>query len=503
MNIPKNSRMEAELTVLYRISKRMARQHDVSSLIHDVLDILETEIGFSYAAFALRHPNRDEFAIEAARGTPGHEQPNAVFAIGEGISGQTAQSMEASLHPGGDRSGQTALLCVPVIHQRMAIGTITIEHPGAPEDELQHELRFLNLVSDILAEGVSRIREDIEEREILMEENRSLHKKLSSRSQPDDMVGSCGGMREVYNQIAQVADSQATVLIRGESGTGKEMVARAIHHGSTRRGRPFVAVNCAALPEGLIESELFGHEKGAFTGAAETRKGRFEQASGGTLFLDEIGDISPAVQVRLLRALQERCIDRIGGTAPIPINVRIVAATNRNLEEAIANNSFRDDLYYRLNVFPIHIPPLRSRRSDIITLADHFIQKYNTVYSKKIRRVSTAAINMMTSYHWPGNVRELENCIERAVLISQDDVIHGYSLPPSLQTADQTNTPLIPREGASLHTMLDSYEREIIIDALKKRRGNAAAASQDLQTTPRIMNYAIKRLGINAAMYRK
>jgi Nif-specific regulatory protein len=309
-------------------------------------------------------------------------------------------------------------------------------------------------------------------------------------------------MRAVYDQIAQVADSPATVLIRGESGTGKELVARAIHFSSSRRNNPLVCVNCAALPENLIESELFGHEKGAFTGAVQQHRGRFELANGGTIFLDEIGDISVAVQVRLLRVLQERTFERVGGTQPIKVNVRVIAATSVDLEKAISENEFREDLYYRLNVFPIMLPRLRDRRSDIILLADHFVTKYNKAYGRNIKRISSAAINMIMAYHWPGNVRELENCIERAVLSSADNVVHAYSLPPSLQTETQTSTSLIPDEGASLKDMVNSYERELIVDALKKHRGSAAAAARYLQTTPRILNYRITKLGVDRSQYR-
>ena len=508
------NRAKQELSVLYRISQHMAQQHDVSSLLNDVLDILELEIGIQRAAFALRRPDSDVFVVEAARGMSAEEQRRGQYGLGEGITGRVAQSGEPALVPDisqdpnflnrtRSRQGEkTAFLCIPVVHQRIVIGTMSIDRPGGPLDVLQHDLDFLKLVGDILAEGVSRIREDIEERDGLIAENRQLRQQLGDRYHPSNMVGNCSSMRQVYDQIAQVADSTATVLVRGGSGTGKELVARAIHYSSSRRNNAFIGINCAALPENLIESELFGHEKGSFTGAAQQRKGRFELANGGTLFLDEIGDIAPSVQVRLLRALQERTIERVGGNETIRINVRIVTATSRDLEKEIEEGNFREDLYYRLNVFPIHIPALRDRRSDIMLLADSFIQKYNEAYGKQIRRISTAAINMMMAYHWPGNVRELENCIERAVLTSQDEVIHGYSLPPSLQTADQTNTALIPREGASLKEMLDSYEREVIIDTLKKHRGNAAAAARDLQTTPRIMNYAVKRLDITPGKYR-
>jgi len=510
----KQDRADLELSILYRISQRMAQQHDVSSLLDDVLDIMETEMGLSRGTLTLQRPDSDVLKIEASRGLSDAERRRGQYKLGEGVTGRVAQSGEAALIPdtssdpdflnraGSQTEPSMSFLCTPIVYQRRVIGTISITRPRAPQEELKRDLSFLQLVGGLLADGVARIREEIEERDGLMAENRRLREQLGDHYHPSNMVGNCSSMRHVYEQIAQVADSMATVLIRGESGTGKELVARAIHYSSSRRNNPFVCVNCAALPENLIESELFGHEKGSFTGAMHQRQGRFEMANGGTLFLDEIGDIAPSVQVRLLRALQERTIERVGNNEAIPVNVRIVTATSRNLEQEIRDGKFREDLFYRLDVFPIHLPALRDRRSDIMLLADSFVQKYNDVYDKHIRRISTAAINMMTAYHWPGNVRELENCIERAVLVSPDEVIHAYSLPPSLQTADQTNTALIPREGASLKEMLGSYEREVIIDALKRRRGSAAAAARDLQTTPRIINYAIKRLHIKPSNYK-
>ena len=247
-------------------------------------------------------------------------------------------------------------------------------------------------------------------------------------------------MKQVYEQIVQVAHTNTTVLIRGESGTGKELIAHALHYNSPRAKKPFVKVSCAALPDSLIESELFGYEKGAFTGAHARKKGRFELAEGGTLFLDEIGDINLTTQVKLLRVLQEKEFERIGGTETIRANVRLITATNKDLEQAIADGQFREDLYYRLNVFTIFVPPLRERKSDLLLLADHFLQKYAKEHGRDIRRISTPAIDMLTSYHWPGNVRELENVIERAVLICDGAVIHGHHLPPTLQTAQASGT---------------------------------------------------------------
>jgi len=508
------SRARQELATLYRISQAMAHRHGITDLLDTVLDILENEFGLSRGTLTLRRPDADIFEIKASRGLSEKERQLGSYRPGDGITGTVAKTGKPELVPdisrnpnflnrtGTRNAGKKAFLCVPIIHRNQVIGTMSIDRPTAPLAELQEDLNFLKLVADLLAEGVSRIREDIEERDSLRAENRKLRQELGDRYSPSNMIGNCNSMQAVYDQIAQVADSAATVLIRGASGTGKELVARAIHFGSSRRGNPLVCVNCAALPENLIESELFGHEKGSFTGAVQQRIGRFEQANGGTIFLDEIGDISIAVQVRLLRVLQERTFERVGGTAPVKVNVRVIAATSVDLEKAMREGRFREDLYYRLNVFPIMLPNLRDRRSDIILLADHFVNKYNKAYGKSIKRISSAAINMMMAYHWPGNVRELENCIERAVLAGTDDVIHAYSLPPSLQTESQTSTGLIPVEGASLKDMVSSYEREIIVDALKKHRGSAAAAARYLHTTPRILNYRISHLGIDRKLYR-
>jgi Nif-specific regulatory protein len=305
-------------------------------------------------------------------------------------------------------------------------------------------------------------------------------------------------MRLVYEAIAQVAKSSTTALIRGESGVGKELIAHAIHHSSLRSGKPYIKVNCAALPETVVESELFGHEKGAFTGATAMRKGRFELADGGTLFLDEVGDFSPATQVKVLRVLQEMEFERVGGTKTIKSNVRIVAATNRNLEEMVEKGEFRQDLYYRLNVFPIYIPPLRERKSDLLLLADHFAQKYAKSNHKAVKRISTPAIDMLTAYHWPGNVRELENCIERAVLLSNDGVIHGHHLPPTLQTAEGSGTVPV----GTLDEEVARLEREMICEALKNSRGNCSKAASAMGLTERIMGLRLKKLDIDWKRFR-
>jgi Nif-specific regulatory protein len=496
------------MAVLNQISHVLVHQRNVPALLREVLDILYREMGLERGTFTLCHGNMLE--IEASHGLSEQEIQRGKYKVGEGITGKVVKTGRPKIIPDISKEPEfldrtktrgekenLAFICVPIKHQNKVIGALSIDRPTDEDADLMLDFELLETVVNILADAVATIRDEVEERMKLLEENKRLRIELGEKFQPGNIVGKCSGMQAIYAMISQVAESSATVLIRGESGTGKELVARAIHHASQRRNKPFIAVNCAALPENLIESELFGHEKGSFTGAIAQRKGRVEIANGGTLFLDEIGDISLPVQVKLLRFLQERTFERVGGHEPISVDVRVLAATSRNLEEEMAKENFREDLFYRLNVFPIQMPRLSERRSDIILLADYFLTKYSKMYNKNIKRISTPAINMMMMYHWPGNVRELENCIERAVLTSSDEVVHGYNLPPSLQTAQATDTSILPKEGASLATMVASYERELIVDALKMHRGNVAASARTLGSTPRILHYKIEKLNVD------
>jgi Nif-specific regulatory protein len=410
-----------------------------------------------------------------------------------------------------DRTGarfgvrNVAFICVPVIHNNEVIGTMSIDRAVVPGVDLGRDLGLLETVANITAEAVATSREEHAERERLLEENRQLKQELRT-ARPPELIGNCSAMHKVYAMISQVANSDATVMIRGASGTGKELVAKAIRSGSRRKDKPFVVVNCAALPEYLIESELFGHEKGAFAGASSRRTGLVESADTGTLFLDEVADLPPAMQVKLLRFLQDKSFSRAGSNVQSSVNVRIIASTSRNLEELISSGGFREDLYYRLNVFPIILPELRERKADIVLLAEHFLNKYSTQHKRRINRISTPTVNMMMAYHWPGNVRELENCMERAVLASTDNVIHGYDLPPSLQTAQNGDgeTSVVPENiEADFNTMVGSFERELIVEALKRNHGNVAAACRTLRVTPRIIHYKIRKLGINPKWYIK
>jgi Nif-specific regulatory protein len=314
---------------------------------------------------------------------------------------------------------------------------------------------------------------------------------------PAGLIGRSAPMLLVYKQVAQAADAHVPVLITGESGTGKELVARAIHRHSRRSARPFVPVNCGALTETLLESELFGHTRGSFTGATSDTRGLFEQAQGGTVFLDEIGDTSPAFQVKLLRVLQEFEVRPVGGTRPVRIDVRVLGATNVDLEEAVAAGRFRQDLYYRLGVLIIRVPSLRDRREDIPLLIDRFLQ---AACGRAGRTVTLApsALERLIAHDWPGNVRELENTIERSVLVCDGAVIHAHHLPPTLQTAEASDTV----SRVALVEAVQAFEKDLVLDALKSTRGNCARAAKLLSTTERILNYKVRKYEIDTARFR-
>ena len=407
-------------------------------------------------------------------------------------------SVEPTLNFLQKTESETSLIILPIILEEKILGVLAAEFLyGEKFDFEQHKL-FLSVVASLVAQAFKVENAVSDERQKLADENSHLRQELKEKYDFSQIIGNSSPMRHIYDQVSQVARSNATVLLRGESGTGKEMIAHAIHYNSLRSKQPFIKVNCAALPETLIESELFGFERGAFTGADRRKKGRFELANNGTLFLDEIGDLSPPTQIKLLRVIQEREFERLGGTETIKINVRLITATNKNLEKEIAAGKFREDLFYRLNVFTIFLPPLRERKSDILLLAEHFLAKFEREHGKEIKRISTPAIDMLASYHFPGNVRELENVIERAVLVCDSNVIHGHHLPPTLQTAEVSGTVT----QVSLVSAIESYESDLIQDALKSTRGNVAKAAKMLDTTERILGYKIKKYNIAPKRFR-
>ncbi|CAA6677143.1 MULTISPECIES: sigma 54-interacting transcriptional regulator [unclassified Lentimonas] len=393
-----------------------------------------------------------------------------------------------------------ALICMPIKSGPETFGLLTVEKRAHRKSSLQSSTQILTLITRVIAQALNfRLR--ISERfNALEEENERLLKQISTKSKnPAGIIGNSSAMHSVYSNISQVAPTNATVLIRGESGVGKELVAKALHQQSERADKPFIKFNCAALSDSIIESELFGHEKGSFTGAHALRKGRFEEADGGTIFLDEIGDISPSVQVKLLRVIQEREFERVGGNSSIKVDVRIITATSRDLESMVEAQRFRSDLYYRLNVFPIYVPALRERRSDTLALADFFLERFSSQNGKHLNRISSAAIDLLHSYHWPGNVRELENVIERAAILAAGSSIEAMHLPPTLQKRSDQET--ITQNG-SLQSAISAVEREMIVNTLKEHKGNLARAARQLDISERIIGLRVKKYQINPALFK-
>ena len=504
---------ERELDALYKISQVLATGLRQRQTLDEVLDVLHRDLGMKRGTIVLVSPDGQELLIEVAHNLSDRQKRAVRYRMGEGVTGKVVQTGKPMVVPKVSQEplfldrlhhrrklakDEISFICVPIAIGNEVVGALSADRLFEESASLEDDVRLLSIVASMIANDVRSRRAVSEERHVLQEENLRLRNELEDRFRPENIIGNSGGMREVYRAIHQVAASDTTVVIRGESGTGKELVAHAIHYSSPRAKGAFIKVNCAALSENLLESELFGHEKGAFTGAIATRKGRIEEAEGGTLFLDEIGDFSPAIQVKLLRVLQEREFERVGSNHPQKANVRILCATSRDLEKAVEAGTFRQDLYYRINVFPIFLPPLRERKDDILLLADCFVEKYARKMGKDVRRISTPAINMMVMYHWPGNVRELENCIERAVLLTSDAVIHGYHLPPTLQTSEASDTVGV----GTLEERVAVFERDIIVDALKRTNGNMALAARDLGTTPRILRYKIAGLGLDPKRYR-
>ncbi len=502
-----------KLTDLLELSQTLGSTLNLKSALARVLEILEDHHATRSGGIMLLDEASGELVIEAATGISWQTARRTRYRVGEGITGRVVESGKPVVVPQVSREplflnrtgvlkdaakAELTFVCVPIRVDERNAGALGVTLAYTPEGSYEGTLKFFGIVASMIGQAL-RVHRLVEaERQRLLQENMQLRQELKERYDFRNVVGNSRPMQAVYEQVSQVAASNTTVLVRGESGTGKELIAHALHYSSPRAGKPFVKVSCAALPESLIESELFGHEKGAFTDARSQKKGRFELAHGGTLFLDEVGELSSSTQVKLLRVLQEREFERLGGVEPIRVDVRMIAATNKDLEAAVRQGTFREDLYYRLNVFTLCLPPLRERRPDILLLADHFVEKYAAAHGKDVRRIATTAIDMLMSYHWPGNVRELENCLERAVLVCEGGVIHGHHLPPTLQTAEVSGT--LPR--LALEAAVDSYEKDLILDALKTARGNRARAARLLSTTERVIGYKVKKYGIDCARYR-
>jgi Nif-specific regulatory protein len=511
---PYLSRDVRELSLLFGISQQFNETLDLNDVLQSVLKMMADQMGFVRGALTILNRKTGEIVLDESYGLLPEEQEKGKYLLGEGITGKVVETGQPFIVPkiseeplflnrtksrSSIHASELSFICVPVKNGKEVIGALSVDRPFDIDASLEDDARLLSIIASCLSQSVRLRQLAQEETEKLKKENARLQEELKNIHAPKNIIGTSKAMRVVYSLVEKVSPASTTVLLLGESGVGKEMVAQAIHYGSGRGVGPFIKFNCAAIPESLIESELFGHEKGAFTSASASRKGRFELADGGTIFLDEIGEIPLSTQTKLLRVLQEKEIERVGGSETISVNVRILAATNRNLEELIKEGRFREDLYYRLNVFPILVPPLRERKTDIILLADRFIEKFSAEHSKSVTQISPPAIDMLLAHHWPGNVRELENCIERAVILSSGSVIHSYNLPPSLQSSTQG----ISETKGSLREKLEKVEIESIISEMEKAGGNMAKAARALGITERMIGLRMNKYAIDPKKFKQ
>lgn len=537
-NLPPSAKAdlhEVELVTIYEISKILSSSLDLHKTIHEVLNLLSSHLHMRRSMVSLLQD--DELRVVAASGLSGEEIGRGRFLLGEGITGRILQTGVPAVVPDvsqeplflnrtGSRKlkeGETvAFIGVPIKVGRDSIGVLSVDREGCLSKRcaFERDVRFLSMVSNLIGQTVLLHRSVATERQQLMQEQFRLQKELHGKYSLENVIGHSKRMQEVFADVHQAAPGKATILLRGESGTGKEVIARAIHFQSSRKDGPFVKLNCAALPESLLESELFGHEKGAFTGATHERKGRFELANSGTLFLDEIGDVSPSFQAKLLRVLQEREFERVGGSRTIKVDVRLITATNRNLEEMVAKGDFRADLYFRINVVTIFLPALRERKEDIPFLVDYFLQRFNKE-NKRSLKISPEALQVFLDCGWPGNVRELENCVERAATMTKGNLIRevdmrcqkGVCFSSVLRDYGTTHrsVPIVvaetpkrmapppseePAETPASQADEPHGERERLVWAMEKCGWVQAKAARLLQLTPRQMGYALKKYGI-------
>lgn len=501
---------EDQLRLLSSLAELVSTAAPVGEILNAALRRMAECLCMMRGAVTLVSPQNGEIRIEAAYGLKPVEARRGRYARGEGITGsviETGRPMYVSrvseeprfLNRTRSRNlgkEDISFICVPILLREQVVGALSVDRLLADEATLAEEMRLLGIISNLLSHTALETQEHMDD-------------ASSQPPRPRGFVGNCEAMRLVYEQIALVSPSSTTVLLQGESGTGKELAARAIHAGSDRAEGPFVSVNCAALPENLIESELFGHERGAFTGAAAKRKGRFELADGGTLFLDEIGELSLLTQAKLLRVLQERSFERLGGMGTIRVNARVITATNRDLEAMVAAGTFRRDLFYRLNVFPILLPPLRLRQGDILPLANHFAGRFAQRNGRGAVRLSLAVMEMLQRYAWPGNIRELENVMERALLlVGREGLVLPQHLPPALHGPSNPDgqgrgAAAAPWRSGSLQEQIEELERAAIADALESSRGHVGRAAESLGYTERMLGLRMKKYGITYKPFRE
>jgi len=520
---------ESELLVVQEAARLITRSTDPLPAVQGILRLLSQLLGLNRGRVLLPNGEGGALAIEYAYGLTGEERERGRYQIGEGITGRVYQTGQLALIQDiddeptylGRAVGRTTLpdeavayLAVPIIQEEKPIGVLAVHRLRNRVRPFQRDLALLQVIATFIAQ-VLRVQQLIDERTAeLKSENDLLRINLESHGARYGIIGQSLALQQAIQQTLQVAATNTTVLLLGESGTGKEKFARMQHLASARSDGPFVSINCAAIPKDLIESELFGHEKGAFTGANAAKRGKIELASGGTLFLDEIGDLDLDLQAKLLKVLEEKHIQRVGGVQDVPVDVRVVAATHQNLQQAVNDNRFRLDLFYRLNVFPIRLPSLRQRQGDVSVLAAYFLQRANQEYGRELR-FGPGALARLEGYHWPGNIRQLENLVKRAVLLSTelridtdlvDDILaeeQGINAQGqgghAVDTVRRDPSAMLPAstDGLRPYARVRGDETESILRALRQHQGNKTRAAMSLGMTPRQFRYRIQKLAID------
>ncbi len=522
---PNGVTQHLEVQALYEIAQLIGSALDLNKALAEILRILHDTLNMARATLVMPDEEQEKLTIVASYGLTEEEALRGVYRPDEGIIGAVFRNCYPFVVPDikkeplflnrtGARKllpkGEVSFIGVPVILLEKPVGVLTVDRLFGPEISFEEDIRFLTVVAMLIGQFLNLHEAIASKEKLLVEENTYLREELRTRYSHHNIIGQSKIMQEVFRYIEKVAPSRATTLLLGESGTGKELVARAIHQASPRQDKPFIKVNCAALPGNLLESELIGHEKGAFTGAGKTKIGRFELADSGTLFLDEIGELPLELQAKLLRVIQEKQFERLGGTRTINVDVRIIAATNRSLEQEVARKTFREDLFYRLNVVPIILPPLRERQEDVLLLIDHFLQESNEVNGRKVR-FARAVMDFLAAYHWPGNVRELQNLVERLVIMADDEPVSVDGLPSYMKgevavgrdqavtAAEQVLPPHTPAENKSAR--LEDIERQEVAAALKRHGWVRARAARELGITQRQIGYRIKKYKLQPPEY--
>lgn len=503
---------ESKLKVLYEISKIIGQALQLEQALERILRVLAESLYMNRATLTIIDDETEHLTIRASHGLALNEKKRGVYRLGEGVTGRIFTTGKPFIVPDisreplfldktGARSmekGKISFMGVPVILKGEPVGVLTVDRIFDHKVSLEEDIRFLTIVAAMAAQFVSLNRQVKAREDVLRRENLSLKTKLSKNVQRFFIVGKSSAMSAIHQMIQKVAPTRATVLFLGESGTGKTLIARIIHELSERSEYPFIKVNCASLPENLLESELFGYEKGAFTGAVSSKPGRFEEADKGTIFLDEIGEMPHSIQAKLLRFLQERDFERLGGTKTIRVDVRIIAATNKNLAKEVHLGKFRDDLFYRLNVFPIKVPPLRDRQEDIPALLNHFVDKIVKEYGRRLY-FTQDCLDVLVGYSWPGNIREMENLVEQLSIMAEGERISRRELPSAI-----VGKPMqLPSEKLVDSCTLEHIEKKEILSSLERNAWIQSRAAKELGISQRQMGYRVDKFGLRNHVQQK